>query len=263
MIYPVWYVVMRSLSGANQTSLNGLFLVPEGFSLNAYRQVVQQAFIFIGYKNSIIVTAGGTLIGLLLTVMTAFPLSRSHLKGKNQIFGMMLFTMVFNGGMIPTYIFIKQLHMIDTLWALILPSALTVFNLLVMIKFFKGIPPELIESAKIDGCNDISILIRIVLPLSQAVIATIALFLAVARWNEYLPGIMYINDESKKVLPVYMFSILTQEGLAGETGMTTTTVTPESLRMAAVFISLLPMLVLYPFLQKYFVKGVMIGAVKG
>ena len=263
MLYPLWYVAMSSLSDPNTSSLNSFYLLPEDFTISTYVYVLKQPFIYTGYKNTLIVTLAGTLIGLAITIMVAYPLSRNQLKGRKFFFGFIMFTMIFNGGIIPTYIVLKGLTLIDKLWALILPSAVNVYFTLIMLKFFKNISQDLIESAKIDGCNDIYILVRIVLPLSKAVIATIALFFAVARWNEYLPGIIYINDREKKVLQVILNSMLREESLAGQSGMLSETVTPQSLKMAAVMISVIPILAFYPYLQKYFVKGIMLGAVKG
>lgn len=264
MIYPFWYILMFSLSGSEKALINNYYFVPNEFSLKTYQFIFKQHSIFTGYQNSIFVTVVGTLINLLLTIITAYPLALAKkLPGKKIIFNMVLFTMIFSGGLIPSYLVVKSLKMVDTLWALIIPSAISVYYLLIMIKFFKGIPESLIESAKIDGYNDISILLKIVIPLSPAVIAALGLFYAVWHWNEFLAGIIYINDQEKQVLQVVLRSMLTEEGLGRSTGMTESLTTPQNLRMTAIIVTAAPILVVYPFLQKHFMKGIMLGSVKG
>lgn len=263
MLYPFWYVLMFSLNDPLHASANKLNLYPEYFSWVTYKYVLTRSFIYTGFKNTLLVTIGGTLISMILTIGCAYPLAKESLRGRKPIFFLMFFTMLFNGGLIPTYIIVKQLHMVNTLWALMLPSAVSVYNMLIMIRFFKGIPVELIESAKMDGANDWYILFRVVLPLSNAVNASIGLIYAVTRWNEFLPGVIYINDSSKKVLQVILNGMLREDTLAGQSGLAEFTSSPESIKMAAVVISMLPILIIYPFLQKYFVKGMLIGAVKG
>ncbi|WP_135548188.1 carbohydrate ABC transporter permease [Paenibacillus cymbidii] len=263
MFYPFWYVLMFSLSDPLRASVNKLNLYPEHFSLSTYKYVLTQKFLYIGFRNTVIVTAGGTLISMLLTIGCAYPLAKNSLRGRKAIFSLIFFTMLFNGGLIPTYLVIKQLHMVDTLWALMVPSAVSVYNMLIMIKFYRGIPAELTESAKIDGAGDWYILLRIIVPLSGAVNATIALIYAVARWNEYLPGIIYINDQNKRVLQVVLNGMLKEESLANQPGLSDLASSPESIKMAAVVISMVPILLVYPYLQKYFVKGMLLGSVKG
>jgi len=263
MLYPIWYVLMYSLSDPAKESLNNYYLIPDGFTLQTYLYVLKLPHIIIGYKNTIFVTVAGTAISLFLTVITAYPFSKKDLIGKKYFFGMMLVTMLFYGGVIPTYMVVRSLGLTDTLWALIIPNALSVFNILVMVKFFKGIPESLIESAKIDGYNDISILIKIVLPLSTAVLASIGLFYAVGRWNEYLSCALYITSREKKVLQVILRGMLTEDSLGAQTGQLGLTTTPHVLRMAAIIITLVPILCVYPVIQKHFMKGLLIGAVKG
>ncbi|OAS14382.1 carbohydrate ABC transporter permease [Paenibacillus oryzisoli] len=263
MLYPFWYVLMFSLSDPTHASVNKLNLYPEHFSLSTYKYVLSQKFLYVGFRNTLIVTIIGTLISMVLTIGCAYPLAKSSLRWRSPIFSIIFFTMLFHGGLIPTYLVIKQLHLVDTLWALMLPSAVSVYNMLIMIKFFKGIPTELIESAKMDGANDLFILLRIILPLSGAVNATIGLIYAVARWNEYLPGIIYIHDQKKRVLQVVLNGMLKEESLANQPGLSDMASSPESIKMAAVVVSMVPILLVYPYLQKYFVKGMLIGSVKG
>jgi putative aldouronate transport system permease protein len=263
MVYPLWYVLMFSLSDPDRISINNYYLIPDGFTLRTYSYVIKSSYIRLGFKNSLFVTGIGTLLSVLLTTITGYPLSRKELFGKKYIFSMMLFTMLFSGGLIPTYLVVRAFGLVDSLWALILPNVISVFNMMIAIKFFKNIPDSLIESAKIDGYNDVYIFVRIVMPLSTAVIATIGLFYAVSYWNTYLYGVIYITSMEKRVLQVVIRSMLYEETLAPSVGIRGEMVTPESMKMAAIFVTLLPILCVYPFLQKYFMKGILLGAVKG
>lgn len=263
MLYPFWYIVMYSLSDpAKEINLGSFYLYPNGFTLDAYKSILGQTFILTAFKNTIIVTIVGTLINLIMTAATAYPLSQ-RLKGKSWIFTCILFTMIFSGGIIPTYIVVKNFHLVDTLWALMIPSAISVYYMMIMVKFFQEIPVALIESAKIDGYNDLAILFRIILPLSPAVFASIGLFYAVEHWNDYLSGTLYINSSEKNVLPVILKNLLFDESLARRVGRTTSSTTPQTMKMTVVVIAVMPILLVYPFLQKYFIKGIMIGSVKG
>ena len=260
MLYPIWYVLMFSLSDPSHIALNSYYLIPNGFSLESYKQVLGESIVYSGYKNSIIVTGVGTLISLILTGMTAYPLSREQLPGKKLFFMYIMFTMIFHGGMIPTYLIIRSLGLLDSLWALMLPAAINVYNLLIMIKFFKNIPESLIESAKIDGYNDIQILFKIIVPLSTAAFAAVGLFYAVFNWNSFLSGMMYITSNTKWPLQVVLRDLLMQSQSA-ESG--DSRISTETFKMATVIVTILPILMVYPYLQKYFVKGVMLGSVKG
>lgn len=259
MFYPFWYVLMYSFSDPSFASAIGLNLYPKEFTLSTYAHVFSQKYLYVGFKNSLIVTVGGTLIGLLLTIGCAYPLAKNNLHGRNVLFIIIFITMLVHGGLIPTYLLVKSLHMVDTLWALSVPSAVSVFCMLIMIKFYRGIPTELVESAKMDGANDWTVLLRIIIPLSGAVNATIGLIYAVGHWNAYMPGIIYIHDQGKRVLQVVLKGMLQEESL-NQPDMVSS---PESIKMAAVIISMIPILLVYPYLQKYFVKGMLIGGVKG
>jgi putative aldouronate transport system permease protein len=261
MFYPFWYVLMYSLSDPTKVTLNNLYLIPNGFTLNTYAAAFRKSIIYTGFLNSIIVTLVGTFLSMFLSVITAYPLSREHLKGKKFFFWMIMVTMLFNGGLIPTYLTVKSYGLIDTLGALILPKAIIVYNLLIVMKFFKNVPESLIESARIDGCGEIRILFKVVLPLSKSVLATVGLFYAVTNWNAFLPGMMYLNDRAKWTLQVVLRDMLDQTTSAIDTDDLFTS--PENFKMATVMISVVPILCVYPFLQKYFTKGVMLGSVKG
>ncbi|GMQ64414.1 carbohydrate ABC transporter permease [Vallitalea maricola] len=261
MFYPFWYVLMYSLSDPNKVTLTNYYFIPNGFTLNTYISAFKQDIIYSGLLNSIIVTVGATAISMFLSVLTAYPLSRENLKGRKGIFWFIMFTMLFNGGMIPTYLVVKEFGMIDSLWSLMLPKAIIVYNLLIIMKFFKNIPMGLIESAKIDGCSEVGILFKIILPLSTSVLATVGLFYAVYNWNAFLPGMMYLNDKTKWTLQVVLRDMLDQTTANIDTDDVFTS--PENFKMATVMISVVPILCVYPFLQKYFTKGVMLGSVKG
>ena len=262
MLYPFWYVLMFSFSDPAKSTLNNYFFLPVGFTLRTYEYMFRQTLIYTGLKNSAIVTLGGTALSLLLTVLTAYPLSKADLKGKRVFLSLFFFSMMFDGGMIPTYLVVRSLGMVNKLWALIVPGALSVFNLLIMIRFFRGIPVSLIETAKIDGYNDMAILFRIILPLSPAALASIGLFYAVAQWNSFVGGIIYINDMDKQVLQVILKTLFQKETLGKENHLLATISTPEHFRMAMAIITMLPILMVYPLLQRYFIAGVMLGSVK-
>lgn len=263
MVYPFWYVLMFSVSDPTQAAVSSYYFRPQGFSLVAYRYILEQERIFTGFRNSVFVTVVGTVLNLVFTALTAYPLSRRELVGKRVIFGFIFFTMLFGGGMIPTFLVVRALGLVDKLWALIIPGLISVFNLLVMMKFFAAIPDSLIESAHIDGANDMAIVFRIVLPLSAATLAAIGLFYAVRHWNEFFDAIIYINKPEKTVLQVILRSMFQQEGLGRETNIKLKIATPEHFRMATIIIVMFPILCVYPFLQKHFMKGVLVGAVKG
>ncbi len=262
MVYPFWYVVMYSFSVPSQSSLNHLYLWPAGFTLDTYRYAFSKKILFSGFFNSVFLTVTGTAVNMLLTIMLAYPLSREKLPGKRFFSAFVVFPMLFNGGMIPTYLVIKQFGLMDSLWSLITSMAVNVYNLLILTKFFKSIPDSLIDAAKIDGCGDVMTLVKIVLPLSKASLATIALFYAVQHWNEFLHATIYINTDSRWPLQVVLRNIIDMVAndlnSSGEVFMN-----PENFKMATIVITVLPIMCVYPFLQKYFTQGVMMGSVKG
>lgn len=230
-----------------------------------YEKVLKDASIWKGYLNTILYTVLGTLISVTLTACAAYPLSRKDLFGRNIFISLFIFTMFFNGGMIPTYLIIQKLGMLNKIWALVLPSAISTYNMIIMRTFFENtIPNELIEAAALDGCNDITTFFRIVLPLSGAVFAVMALFYGVAQWNSWFPALLYIRDRSLYPLQMILREVLIQSdigNMAGSTG--DVEVIGDGLKYATMVVSTLPIMCLYPFLQKYFVAGVTIGAVKG
>ncbi|MDC3418350.1 carbohydrate ABC transporter permease [Aquibacillus salsiterrae] len=268
MLYPFWYILMGSLSDSKLAVGGGLFLIPVGFSVDAYTAILQNSAFLSSLGTTLITTIAGTAIGTFFTATTAYALSKSRLRGGVFFAFIVLFTMLFNGGLVPNYLLIKELGMMNSLWALILPNAINAFNVFVMMSFFRGIPNELEEAAKIDGANDLTIFFRIVLPLSKPVLATIGLFIAVFYWNDFFSTILYINDKDMWQLQAYLRNLIENTSMAirGGSGTAVTAqmnVSPFTIRMASIIIATVPILIVYPFLQKHFAKGAMIGSIKG
>ena len=262
--YPFLNVVAYSFS-SNRAVLSGtVTFFPIEMQLDAYKEIVHRGQIWTAMRVTMLVTLLGTAIGLILTVFAAYALSKDKLKGRRWISGMILFTMYFNGGIIPTFLVIKNLGMYDQLTSLYIPSAVNVFNFIVMRTFFREIPKSLEEAAYLDGATDIQILFKIVLPLSMPIIATIGLFYAVYYWNDYFNALIYIQSPEKYTLQLRLRSLLFagELGAAGNEGLAQQ-VMAESLKMACIVVGTVPILAVYPWLQKYFVKGVMLGSVKG
>lgn len=262
--YPFLNVVAYSFS-SNRAVLSGtVTFFPIEMQLDAYKEIVHRGQIWTAMRVTMVVTMLGTAIGLILTVFAAYALSKDKLKGRRWISGMILFTMYFNGGIIPTFLVIKNLGMYDHLTSLYIPSAVNVFNFIVMRTFFREIPKSLEEAAYLDGATDVQILFKIVLPLSMPIIATIGLFYAVYYWNDYFNALIYIQSPEKYTLQLRLRSLLFagELGAAGNEGLAQQ-VMAESLKMACIVVGTVPILAVYPWLQKYFVKGVMLGSVKG
>lgn len=267
-LYPFWYVVMCSFSdSARLVGARGVMLLPKGFSLASYQAVVQNRNILTGYRTTLIVVVCGTAINVFMTAICAFLLTRRKFALRGVMTYMTLFTMYFSGGMIPTYLVVfKWLHLGDTLWALLLPTAISTYNMIIMRTNFAAIPESLEESAKIDGANDILILFRIILPLSLPTVAVMVLFYGVAHWNSWFNALLYIRTRTKYPLQLVLREILIQNttnAMSGSAGTTDSYHIGESIKYATIVVATVPILLVYPFIQKYFVTGVMIGAVKG
>ncbi len=268
--YPLWFVVMASLSDPIYVN-NGTFLLyPKGFTLDGYKLVFGDMKVWTGYLNTIIYAVFGTLFGLFVTILAGYALSRKDLVGRSVIIKLMVFTMFFNGGTIPLYLVIQKIGLLDTRMLIIMLGSVTVYNIIIVRSFMENsIPDELLEAAKIDGCGNGKFFVQIVLPLSKAVVAVIALYVAVAHWNSYFNAMMYLTDSSKHPLQLYLREIL----VLSSSLATGADVDPELqqkmeqltmiIKYAAIVVSTAPILCVYPFVQKYFVKGVMIGSVKG
>ncbi len=263
-LYPFWYCITCSLSKDIVGNTATLMLWPKGFSLAAYVSVFKNPIILTGYKVTIFVVIVGTVFNLIMTTIAAFLLTRKDFAIKGFLTWMMLITMYFSGGMIPTYIiYVQVLGLQDSLLALILPGAVSVYNMIVMRTNFQGIPSSLEESVKVDGGNDMHVLWHIIIPLSKAVMSVMVLFYGVAHWNSWFNALLYIKSEDKIPLQLALRSILIQEQLNTGADASDQMGLAENIKFATILVATVPILLVYPFIQKYFVKGVMIGAVKG
>ena len=261
-LYPFLNVIAYSFSGYNAVLSGKVTFYPIDFTLDAYKQILGRSQIWMSMKSTVIVTVLGTFLSLFLTVCAAYALSRDYLPGRKFFTGLILFTMYFSGGMIPTFLVVKQLGLYDTLAALFIPQSVNVFNFIVMRTFFRELPKELEEAARIDGASDIQTLARIILPLSLPIIATIGLFYAVGYWNSYFAPLIFLSNEKLQPIQLYLRSILiTSEVQASGMGLDAILMN-EQMKYAVIVIACFPIMVLYPFIQKYFEKGVLIGAVK-
>jgi len=263
-LYPFWYCITCSLSKDIVGNTATLMLWPKGFSLDAYVAVFKNPIILTGYKVTIFVVIVGTVFNLIMTTIAAFLLTRKNFAIKGFLTWMMLITMYFGGGMIPTYIiYVQVLGLQDSLLALILPGAVSVYNMIVMRTNFQGIPSSLEESVKVDGGNDMHVLWHIIIPLSKAVMSVMVLFYGVGHWNSWFNALLYIKSEDKIPLQLALRSILIQEQLNTGANASDQMGLAENIKFATILVATVPILLVYPFIQKYFVKGVMIGAVKG
>ena len=269
-LYPLLYVVFASLSSSSELMKNsGILLRPAGFSWAAYKAVFKNPNILTGYKNTIIILVGGTLTNILLTALGAYFFSRKNVMFKNALLMIVMFTMFFNGGMIPTYLVVRGLGLLDTYWALILPAGISTYNMIIMRTGFAAIPDSLEESAKIDGANHLTVLFRIVFPLAKPTIAVIVLYYAVAHWNSWFSAMIYLQKRRDlQPLQLILRGILLENDTSNMTAGTSvagndTEGVAETIKYAVIVVATVPILAIYPFLQKYFVKGIMIGAVKG
>lgn len=268
VLIPLIFVVAASFSDPDLVLKGKVLLIPKGVTTQAYSMVFENEDIWKGFRNSCLYTVAGTLISVVLTILAAYPLSRKELPGRNLFMMLILFTMYFSGGMIPTYLLVKDLGMYNTVWALLIPAAISTYNLIVAKTFFENsIPGELYESAKLDGCGNIPMLHRIVLPLSKAILAVLVLYYAVGIWNAYFDALIYVRDTSLHPLQIVLRNILllgqTEQMGTNDVGMADKIKMAEAVKYSAIVLSSIPMLLIYPFVQKYFVKGVMIGAIKG
>jgi len=267
-VLPIIYIVFNSFATELELQTRPMFIIPNTWSLSAYQYIFASNKLLRSFGNSVFITVFGTLINLFFTVTFAYPLSKKFLRGRKFWLNMVIISMFFSGGMIPGYIVVSSwLGMRGTYWALLLPGAISAYNMMIVKNFFQGIPQELEESANLDGCNDLSTLIRIVLPLSLPVLATFGLFYAVGHWNAYFGAMIYLTDDKMYPLQLILRNIIvTAESAAGDMSlMDPNFVEPpkQSIKMAVIVVATVPIMCIYPFLQKYFVKGVMVGALKG
>ena len=265
-VYPFMYTLSISLSTAAEANRESLHLYPREISFTAYRMVLSSPEIITGYTNTLLRTILGTLLTLVMTCLAAYPLSRKELPHRGMIAFLILFTMIFNGGIVPNYLLIKNLGLLNSLWALVLPAMLTAFNIMVVKGFFQQIPESFGESARVEGAGELTILFRIYVPLSKPVLATISLWTAVMHWNQWFDAMLYISDDRKQVLQTFLQRIVIESSTRmidmGMTDPDITQFTPETIKAATVIVTILPILCFYPFVQKYFVKGIMLGGIK-
>ncbi|MZQ86381.1 ABC transporter permease subunit [Paenibacillus sp. 5J-6] len=267
-LYPLYYMGIISISSGSSVSSGEVFWRPIEINFKAYNVIFNDPAIVRSYGNTIFYTVGGVLVNLIMTALCAYPLSRKHMYGRSVLALFVVFTMFFDGGLIPRYMVVHALGMVNTIWAILIPTAINVFNMILMRTFFEDIPEALHESAIMDGAGEFRVFTKIVLPLSLPVMATMFLFYAVAHWNSFFPALIYLNEKNLYPMQIILRNIVisgdmaTQSAQLGaaEAGMAVMT---ENIKYACVFVAILPVLVIYPFVQKYFVQGAMLGSVKG
>lgn len=274
VLYPLIYVLSASISAPRHVASGEMWLLPKGITFEGYKRIFQDKVLWRGYRNTIFYTLVGTTINLAVTLPAAYALSRKDLVGRNFFTVLMVFTMFFGGGLIPTYLVVQKLNMINTVWALLLTGATSTYNIIVCRTFFQSIPKELEEAAAVEGCSNTRLFFSIILPLSKALIAVMALFFGVGHWNSYFNALIYLNDKKLYPLQLVLREILVVQ--AASTAMTQESLTDEAakalankaelseiIKYAVMVVSSLPVIMIYPFLQRYFVEGVMLGSLKG
>ncbi|MBR3334426.1 MAG: carbohydrate ABC transporter permease [Clostridia bacterium] len=266
--YPLYFIVIASISDPVDVNAGRVILYPVKTTLDGYKRILEYKSFFTGYRNTLIYTGVGTLVNMVLTVPAAYALSRKDLVGRNGFMMMIAFTMIFSAGLIPTYLHIRDLNLIDTMWALILPGAVSTWNLIVARTFFQQtIPDDLLEAAQLDGASNLQFFLQIVLPLSKSILAVLVLFYAVSHWNSYQNALYYITSDDKRPLQLVLRSILFENTMGDMVEDAANLAAQQRLgdliKYGIIIASSLPLLILYPFLQRYFIQGVMIGAVKG
>jgi putative aldouronate transport system permease protein len=267
VIYPLIFIVSSSISSPAAVTSGRVWLWPVDISFNGYKALFNTPEILIGYGNSIFYTVAGTLISVALTIMIAYPLSRKTFFGRNTLMMIITFTMIFSGGLIPTYMVVKQLHLIDTRWALLIPNAIWVWQVIIARSFFQSsIPGELLEASEIDGCSDMRFIWSVVLPLSKPIIAVLVLMYAVGQWNAYFDALIYLKSADLFPLQLILRSIIIQNNGSGAMDvakMVERQQLTELLKYSLIVVATLPVLVIYPFVQRHFVQGMLVGSVKG
>jgi putative aldouronate transport system permease protein len=272
VLYPILNIIATSLSGSRYIASGGISIWPRGFNVGAYTTVFKDPYIIKGYINSIIYAVGSTGLMLLFTSLMAYPLTIQGFGGKKFITIFLMITMFFGGGLIPTYLLVRSLGMLDTVWIMILPGAVGAFNVFLFRTFFLNIPSELKDSAYMDGANDVVVLFRIILPLSKALLATFALFGLVGSWNSWFDALIYLQDQDKyplqMILRNYLFTMDTtaiQQRVGSSVAINSPgdALDPKAVRMSVIIITMFPIMCIYPFFQKHFTKGILIGSIKG
>jgi putative aldouronate transport system permease protein len=268
-LFPLWYEVAASFSSSRAITAGEVMLWPIEFNLHAYDRLFDDGQILIGLRNTVLITVVGTALNMIMTILAAYPLSRRRLVGRSGLLMFVTFTMLFVSGIIPSFILVKTLGLMDTYWALWLPGLISTYNMFVMKTFMEGLPEEIEESAAMDGAGDWRVLMQIMLPLCKPIIASLSLFYAVGWWNSYFSVLLYITKTTSQSLMVKLYQMINQvdasllNNTGGSEGAGQILLTPEGIKAAAIVIAVTPILCVYPFIQKHFVKGVLIGSVKG
>lgn len=265
-VLPFLYVLAGSFATEKELTEKAFFIIPSVWSLNAYRYAINTANILKGLRNSILLTALGTFSCMAFSLTFAYPLSKKHFRGRNWVMNMVIITMLFSGGMIPSYLVIQAYGLLNSWWALILPALINPFNMIIIKNFFQGLPVELDEASYMDGANDLQIFWKVALPLSKPVIASISLFYGVGFWNDYFNAMIYLSDAEKFPVQIQLRSIILLTSKISDTSIDYDIMgapPDKAVKMACTVIATVPILLIYPFVQKYFTKGVMVGAVKG
>jgi putative aldouronate transport system permease protein len=265
-LYPFLYVLGISLSPAQEIQLLGLRIFPSEPTLEVYKKVLESPKLYSAYVNTIVRTVLGVSLTIFLVTLTAYPLAKKSLPHRGLFMKLLVFSMLFNGGLIPSYLLMKQLGLMNTIWALVLPGAVGAFNLIIVRNFFESIPFEVLESARMDGASEWLIYVRIMLPLSVPILAVIGLWAAVGHWNAWFDAMIYISDSKRQVLQLFLRrTVLENSGtiVDDQAVLDPTEITPQNLKSALIIVVMLPILCVYPFIQRYFTKGIMLGSVKG
>lgn len=268
VLYPLVYILSASFSSADAITSGRMWLYPVDFSLVGYKYILKYDAIWLGYRNTLFYTFAGTLINVAMTMTCAYGLSRRGMRGRRFFTMLFTFTMIFSGGMIPNYLLMKDLRLLNTVWCMLLPGAISAYNLIVAKTFIENsIPGDLLEAARIDGCSDVRFFFSIVLPLSKAILAVLLLMYAAAHWNAYFNAFLYLTDKKLYPLQIFLRQILVQSNMSADMldpeAMAQMQTLQQILKYAVIVVSTAPMLCLYPFVQKYFRQGVMIGSIKG
>lgn len=265
-VLPFLYVLAGSFATEKELTEKAFFIIPSVWSINAYRYAIKTANILKGLRNSILLTALGTFCCMAFSLSFAYPLSKRHFRGRNWVMNMVIITMLFSGGMIPSYLVIQAYGLLNSWWALVLPALINPFNMIIIKNFFQGLPVELDEASYMDGANDLQIFWKVALPLSKPVIASISLFYGVGFWNDYFNAMIYLSDAEKYPVQIQLRSIILLTSNITDTSIDYDIMgapPDKAVKMACTVIATVPILLIYPFVQKYFTKGVMVGAVKG
>ena len=268
-VYPFWNIFIISINDATDAIRGGLYFLPRKLSLSSYAEILGRSTFLASIKVSVGRTLIGTPIAVLVTAMLAYPLSRQDLVGRKFWNLLFVFTMYFGGGLVPYYMVLKGIHMLNTFWVFIFPMMMSVYNMILIRSYIESMPDSLFEAAKIDGANDLVVFVKMVIPLSKPILMTVALFVAINQWNSWFDAYLYTSDQALKPMQSILVEILNQYQTGASTSQAMSnakagvTVTPDSIRMAATMVATLPIIMVYPFVQKYFVKGIMLGAVKG